>query len=76
MGELVDELERLGYVERTPDPTDRRAKLITLTGAGRQCSDAGGAAISALEADITSTLGTSGHRELRRMLNRLLGQAD
>ena len=31
MGELVDELEALGYVERRPDPTDRRAKLIVLT---------------------------------------------
>ena len=24
----VDELERLGYVTREPDPTDRRAKLV------------------------------------------------
>lgn len=31
MGELVDELEELGYLERRPDPTDRRAKLIVLT---------------------------------------------
>src|SRR6476661_9371320 len=31
MGELVDELESLGYVERRPHPADRRAKLITLT---------------------------------------------
>ena len=28
MGELVDELEALGYVMRRPDPEDRRAKLI------------------------------------------------
>ncbi len=31
MGELVDELEELGYVVRRPDPSDRRAKLIVLT---------------------------------------------
>jgi DNA-binding MarR family transcriptional regulator len=31
MGELVDELERLGYVERRPDPADRRAKLVVPT---------------------------------------------
>lgn len=31
MGELVDELERLGYVERRPDPSDRRAKLVVPT---------------------------------------------
>ncbi|MHB1135137.1 MAG: MarR family winged helix-turn-helix transcriptional regulator [Chloroflexota bacterium] len=36
MSELVDELEQAGYLERRPDPTDRRAKLIVLTRAGRR----------------------------------------
>src|SRR4051812_11373773 len=27
----VDELERLGYVRRVPDPADRRAKLVMAT---------------------------------------------
>src|SRR5438445_13818246 len=31
MGELIDELEALGYVKRVPDPEDRRAKLIKPT---------------------------------------------
>lgn len=31
MGQLIDELESLGYVERTADPSDRRAKLIMPT---------------------------------------------
>src|SRR5436190_1632860 len=31
MGELVDELEAAGYVQRVPDPDDRRAKLIRPT---------------------------------------------
>lgn len=31
----VDELERLGYATREPDPTDRRAKLVTATDRGR-----------------------------------------
>src|ERR1051325_51609 len=31
MGELIDELEAAGYVERVPDPEDRRAKLIKPT---------------------------------------------
>jgi DNA-binding MarR family transcriptional regulator len=31
LGELVDQLEALGYVERRPDPDDRRAKRIYRT---------------------------------------------
>ena len=34
MGQIVDELERLGYVERTPDPADGRAKLVRFTESG------------------------------------------
>src|SRR4051812_36202371 len=50
MGEIVDELEELGYVVRRPDPTDRRAKLIVLTplgvggGAGGLAAIGGGGA--------------------------------
>jgi DNA-binding MarR family transcriptional regulator len=34
VGEAVAELERLGYVERVPDPSDGRAKIIKLTPSG------------------------------------------
>lgn len=34
--ELVNELQDLGYLERKPDSTDRRAKLIVPTARGRQ----------------------------------------
>ncbi|MGW4059879.1 MarR family winged helix-turn-helix transcriptional regulator [Amycolatopsis sp. NPDC004747] len=34
IGILIDELESLGYVERLPDPSDRRAKLIRPTERG------------------------------------------
>jgi DNA-binding MarR family transcriptional regulator len=36
MSELVDGLVATGYLERQPDPADRRAKLICLTPRGRQ----------------------------------------
>lgn len=32
--ELVDRLERAGYVSRSPDPEDRRKVLVSLTAAG------------------------------------------
>ncbi|MFJ2645627.1 MarR family winged helix-turn-helix transcriptional regulator [Streptomyces sp. NPDC087420] len=34
IGTMIDELEGLGYVERRPDPADRRAKLISPTERG------------------------------------------
>ena len=38
---LVDGLERLGYAERTPHPSDRRTTLATITDAGREVAAAG-----------------------------------
>lgn len=35
MGEMVDELVRHGYLERLPDPADRRARLIRASPRGR-----------------------------------------
>ena len=72
MGELVDELEQLGYVVRRPDPTDRRAKLITLTKKGQACIAAGLATIDGIEQQLTDRLGDRGHRQLRSLLTKLL----
>jgi DNA-binding MarR family transcriptional regulator len=72
MGELIDELEELGYVVRRPDPTDRRAKLIMLTDRGRACIAAGISTIEGIEDQITQALGERGHRQLRSLLSKLL----
>lgn len=72
MGELVDELEDMGYVERKPDPTDRRAKLIMLTPRGRQCVEAGIATIQDIENQLDGILGQRGHASLRKLLAKVL----
>ena len=72
MGEIIDELEDLGYVERHPDPTDRRAKLITLTDRGVAAVEAGEATIVGIEDDILAILGPKRYHELRGMLMELL----
>lgn len=36
MGQLVTEVERIGYVERVPDPTDHRAKIVRFSPRGRR----------------------------------------
>src|ERR1044072_7267941 len=40
-GEIVTDLERSGYVERVPDPADKRAKLIRLTKRGEEAQHLG-----------------------------------
>ena len=75
MGELVDELEGLGYLVRKPDPTDRRAKRIMLTESGHECVAAGVATIGDIERRITEALGARGHGQLRRMLLTLLAES-
>jgi DNA-binding MarR family transcriptional regulator len=74
MGELVDELEELGYVTRRPHPTDRRAKLVVLTERGQAVIEAGKETILGLEERITEILGPDGHEALRQMLARLLAE--
>jgi DNA-binding MarR family transcriptional regulator len=50
MGELIDVLERRGYVERVPDPSDGRARLIRLTKKGRGAARAAVREIAEIEA--------------------------
>lgn len=72
MGELVDDLERLGYVERRPDPSDRRAKLVTLTRRGRACMRAAYEVIAGIEADLERLLGRRRLSDLRRSLREIV----
>src|SRR3981189_3099670 len=41
----LDELQQKGFIERRPDPDDRRARLLALTDAGRDVKDVVQAAI-------------------------------
>jgi DNA-binding MarR family transcriptional regulator len=72
MGQLLDRLEAQGYVERRPDPTDRRAKLIHMSKKG----EAGGAAtrdaVVRQEESLREVLGAEAYVELRRTLQTLI----
>ena len=72
MGELVDEMEELGYVLREPDPTDRRAKIVRLTPLGQRCVSAAITTIDGIEARLDTLLGHDEHAQLRAMLARIL----
>ncbi|MBA3450782.1 MAG: MarR family transcriptional regulator [Chloroflexia bacterium] len=57
MGQLVRDLERQGYVTRTPDLADRRAILVCFTDAGRQLLRDAVAVTAKLEAEYEAVLG-------------------
>lgn len=71
-GELVDDLERLGYVERLPDPSDRRAKLIALTDLGKACVEEAMAVIAGIERQLGVLLGPGRLAELQRILGLII----
>lgn len=68
MSELVVDLEQLGYLARTADPHDRRAKLIGFTDKGRAAVRE---AMRAFE-EMESSLGERPLRSLRRALLTIL----
>ncbi|MTD14270.1 MarR family transcriptional regulator [Nakamurella sp. YIM 132087] len=58
IGTTVDELERLGYVERRPDPTDRRAKLVVPTARGLDQMARARTIVADLESHYRDAVGT------------------
>jgi DNA-binding MarR family transcriptional regulator len=68
IGEHVDELERLGYVERVPDPSDRRAKLIRPTERGAAFMQAAYDALAEIEREWTAAIGAKALVRLRNSL--------
>jgi DNA-binding MarR family transcriptional regulator len=71
MAELVAHLERLGYVERVPDPSDRRAKLVRATQRGKQLYAIAREVVAEIEAEWTRRLGKAKMRQLRELLEEL-----
>ncbi|MEL6607418.1 MAG: MarR family transcriptional regulator [Pseudomonadota bacterium] len=56
MSVTTTELTRKGYVTLSPDPTDRRARLLALSGRGRALKQASGQAKQAVEAQFATLL--------------------
>jgi DNA-binding MarR family transcriptional regulator len=67
----VDELERLGYVERAPDPADGRAKLVRLTPRAVAVQQDAREIIQELREEWAKALEPGEMDELERLLRRL-----
>lgn len=70
---LVTAVEERGYVERMPDPLDGRGKIVRLTERGQQAARAGREIIESIEREWAASLGAEDMRELRSLLERLVG---
>ncbi len=69
--QFIDELERLGYVERVADPVDARAKLVRCTRKGARYRRDVDAAHEAIEREVVPRIGQRGLSELRSQLQRV-----
>ena len=68
---LLDALEADGLITRTPDPADRRARIVSLTAAGTKRHAAARRAIHKMEDDVLAGVSAAERTRLRRTLARL-----
>jgi DNA-binding MarR family transcriptional regulator len=71
IGEIVDDLASRGYVERFPDPDDRRAKLIRLTAKGEEAQAMGLTLFAKLEQRLGKRHGPERVSQLRDLLEEI-----
>jgi DNA-binding MarR family transcriptional regulator len=70
-GVMVDQLERLGYVHRVPDPTDGRARLIMIEGRGLEAAEVAQSTLDTILAEWEAYLGTRNFAILSQLLDQL-----
>jgi DNA-binding MarR family transcriptional regulator len=63
--QLVDILVLRGYLDRRPDPQDRRRSLLTITERGRLAAEAVRSGVEAVDAELARDLGPVGMAGLR-----------
>ncbi len=74
--ELVNNLQELDYLERRPDPSDGRAKLICLTQRGRALMAHAGDRVATIEEQWSATVGKPSFDQMCATMQRLLDHLD
>lgn len=72
----LDELQERGYIERSPDPADRRVRLLAITETGRALKDSVQAQIQRGEERLLSVLSPADRRAFLRALHEMTGVED
>jgi DNA-binding MarR family transcriptional regulator len=75
VGRTIDELEQLGYVERRPDPSDRRAKLVVPTKRGLEQMRLGDRIVAEIEQRHAKAAGAKTYAEFRDALRGVVARA-
>ena len=74
VGEVATDLEQRGYVERVPDPSDGRAKIIRLTERGHKAQALGFELIADIEREWGERIGEERVAVLRDALEAITGE--
>lgn len=67
----LDELQQAGLIERTPDPADRRVRLLSITPQGRRVRRTVRKEIHAQEEQVLTTLAPADRKTFLRILQEL-----
>jgi DNA-binding MarR family transcriptional regulator len=71
LNHLLGQLEHLGYLQRQPDPDDKRSKRIALTPRGTKAATTIRKAVAEIEETWTQQLGPKRFNQLRTLLRDL-----
>lgn len=71
VGQLLDEMEAEGVIERIPDPSDGRARLVRFTAKGAEAIMHGLSVLQALEKEFAEAIGEKQMRNLHNALAAL-----
>ncbi|WP_313807866.1 MarR family winged helix-turn-helix transcriptional regulator [Sphingobium sp.] len=71
VGQLANEMENAGYIRRTSDPSDGRAKLVTFTDKGLTLSATYPIMLARSEADLLKGLSLEEFHTFRKVIARM-----
>lgn len=76
MVSIIDDLESLGLVKRTPDPQDRRAHAVLLTTEGETLLARANEVLKEAEAEFLRPLSEEEQQQFRALLRRLIADTN
>jgi DNA-binding MarR family transcriptional regulator len=71
-GEIVDDLESAGYIQRVADPADRRAKLVVASSKGAAAFGEVFAVLSTMDEEFASLVGSERYDDARLAIIQLI----